>query len=172
MARPAYSRNGFIAGAIVGGIAGMAIGSMLNHHHRYYEPRRVRRAPSEVARDDIRAIQTALNGLGFDAGPVSGKMSAKTRAAITQFQKAAGEPPTGKLTDKQQTVLLTAYAKKKQDSTAAKRVSKIDQLFAAIGANPVTTDGPNGTPATPATPAVPRTIRPCPISVSRRQRRR
>ena len=153
MTRPAYSRNGFIAGAIVGGIAGAAIGNMMNQNHRrYYVPRRAHRAPKDVARDDIRAIQTALDSFGFDAGPVTGKMNAQTRDAIGRFQKKIGEEPTGKLTDKQQTVLLTAYAKKIRNSTAAKRVSKIDQLFAAIGANPDPNNGPNGTPSTQTPP--------------------
>lgn len=155
LARPAHSgNNGFVAGAIVGGMAGAAIGSMLRHHQRYYVPRRVHRAPKEVANDDIRAIQTALDSFGFDAGPVTGKMNAQTRDAIARFQKKIGDEPTGKLTDKQQTVLLTAYAKKNQDSTAVTRVSKIDQLFVAIGGN-ATAPGANGTPAAPANSATP-----------------
>ncbi len=152
--RPAQSRDGFIAGAIIGGIAGAAIGGMISHHHRYYVPHRVRRTPREVARDDIRQVQTALDAFGFDAGPVTGKMNTQTRAAIKRFQQKIGEEPTGKLSDKQQTVLLTAYAKKNQDMTAAKRVSKIDTLFAALGVNS-NTPGANATPGTSATPSTP-----------------
>jgi len=48
-------------------------------------------APSE----DVRKVQKALAGLGFDAGPADGVMGDKTRQAIRDFQTYRGLPATG-----------------------------------------------------------------------------
>lgn len=53
------------------------------------------------AQDDIKAIQTQLQALGYDPGPLDGKMGNRTRNAIKQFQKdkdlAVDGRPTRKL---------------------------------------------------------------------------
>jgi len=46
--------------------------------------------------DTIYAIQNALTELGYDPGPIDGKMGKKTRAAITQFQVNSGLSPDGR----------------------------------------------------------------------------
>ena len=46
----------------------------------------------------IREIQQALLDLGFNPGPVDGKMGKKTRLAIRAFQKQSGLPDSGKIT--------------------------------------------------------------------------
>lgn len=46
-------------------------------------------------REDNRAVQSALNALGYDAGPEDGIMGQRTRQAIANFQAAAGMSPTG-----------------------------------------------------------------------------
>lgn len=153
LATPAHSGgNGFATGAIIGGITGFAVGTIIangGHRSRVRAPR----SASTAARDNVMAIQRALDAFGFDPGPVNGKIGAQTRAAIVRFQTKIGEPATGTLTDDQQTALLTAYAKRNQDNTAPARVSKIDSLFAALGANPAATPG---TPVAPAAgPALP-----------------
>ena len=59
VAPPAHSRDGFIAGAIVGGIAGAAIGSMLSRgvHPRYYYGGPPRRTAKAAAVEDMTAVQ-------------------------------------------------------------------------------------------------------------------
>ncbi len=48
----------------------------------------------------IRNIQAILNNNGFDAGKPDGNMGAKTISAIKAFQKSAGLPEDGKITDR------------------------------------------------------------------------
>ena len=43
-------------------------------------------------------LQQALNGLGFEAGPVDGMLGKRSRAAISSFQKRHELPISGKLT--------------------------------------------------------------------------
>jgi peptidoglycan hydrolase-like protein with peptidoglycan-binding domain len=50
-----------------------------------------------VTRDVIRASQTKLGALGYDAGPADGRMTARTRAAIREFQSAKNLRITGRL---------------------------------------------------------------------------
>ena len=45
--------------------------------------------------DFIKQVQEKLNALGFDAGPVNGDFSAKTQAALAQFQLANLLPASG-----------------------------------------------------------------------------
>jgi hypothetical protein len=46
---------------------------------------------------DLRPFQIILTLLGYDPGPIDGKMGAKTRAAIKKFQEDNGLAPTGKI---------------------------------------------------------------------------
>ena len=48
-----------------------------------------------MTRDDIEAMQRALNALGFDAGKPDGLAGRKTRAALKAFQKERGQPADG-----------------------------------------------------------------------------
>ncbi|MDJ0683477.1 MAG: lytic murein transglycosylase [Alphaproteobacteria bacterium] len=48
-----------------------------------------------LSRDDVLALQTALNRLGFDAGAPDGIAGSKTRAAVRAFQAGAGLPQDG-----------------------------------------------------------------------------
>lgn len=48
-----------------------------------------------VPSEDVRKVQTALNGLGFDAGPADGVLGDKTREAIRAFQTYRGLPASG-----------------------------------------------------------------------------
>nr|WP_295809339.1 peptidoglycan-binding protein [uncultured Nitratireductor sp.] len=54
----------------------------------------------------ITNIQLILNGEGFDAGTPDGIMGAKTKKAITAFQKANGMTPTGEVNEALVRVLL------------------------------------------------------------------
>lgn len=50
------------------------------------------------AENDIAKVQSYLQQLGFDPGPVDGAMGPKTRQAIKDFQNAWGMPVDGKIT--------------------------------------------------------------------------
>lgn len=45
--------------------------------------------------DDVRALQSALNLLGFDAGREDGILGVRTERAVLQFQRNVGLPPDG-----------------------------------------------------------------------------
>jgi peptidoglycan hydrolase-like protein with peptidoglycan-binding domain len=47
----------------------------------------------------LRAVQRELATRGFDVGPIDGKPSDKTRAAISSYQKSLGLPVTGVASD-------------------------------------------------------------------------
>lgn len=55
-------------------------------------------SPGDYA-DLFRRAQESLHRHGFDAGPVNGDFSAKTQAALAQFQIAEGLPASGMLDD-------------------------------------------------------------------------
>jgi hypothetical protein len=54
-------------------------------------------APAVAATMSLRAAQSRLDALGFDAGAADGQMGPHTRAALQAFQRARGLPPTGTL---------------------------------------------------------------------------
>jgi localization factor PodJL len=45
------------------------------------------------------AVQSMLNRLGYDAGPVDGILASRTTEAIRRFQKRSGLPETGEISD-------------------------------------------------------------------------
>lgn len=51
-----------------------------------------------LSRDDNRAVQTALNTRGYDAGPEDGILGTRTRRAIASYQLSVGLPATGVVT--------------------------------------------------------------------------
>ena len=61
-----------------------------------YEPRAERSWP----RNMIRAIQTQLNGLGFDSGQVDGLYGPNTRGAIIEFQQSKNLVVDGEISNK------------------------------------------------------------------------
>lgn len=56
---------------------------------------RLAQAEAAPARDLVRAVQEGLAALGYDPGPIDGVAGPKTRAAIGDFQTAAGLAPDG-----------------------------------------------------------------------------
>lgn len=48
-----------------------------------------------IALDQVKAMQDALNRLGFDVGQADGVAGPKTRSAVRAFQRANGLPPDG-----------------------------------------------------------------------------
>ncbi len=47
-----------------------------------------------------RAVQQALNDLGFDAGPADGQWNSRTQEALVQFQESKGLEPSGDVNDR------------------------------------------------------------------------
>jgi uncharacterized protein len=51
--------------------------------------------PDATGQDLVAQVQTLLNAVGLDAGPVDGLMGPQTREAIRTFEEAVGRQPTG-----------------------------------------------------------------------------
>ena len=64
------------------------------HTETVVEPRA---KPVKVTPDVIRAAQTKLTAKGYDAGPATGSLNARTRAAIHKFQSDEKLAVTGRL---------------------------------------------------------------------------
>lgn len=71
-------------------------------HERYHEP--LDQVPEAVeapkwARETIVQVQAALAGLGYDPGSIDGVLGQRTRAAIRAYQRDAGLPEDGEITN-------------------------------------------------------------------------
>lgn len=95
----------FTAGMIIGAIIGkwgvgalialaiaVKLGSAVQVAHPDNPAQPTKRA---LTADEVRQLQTALNNLGHNAGPVDGKPGRQTREAIRQFQASRGDTATG-----------------------------------------------------------------------------
>ncbi|WP_299146265.1 peptidoglycan-binding domain-containing protein [uncultured Tateyamaria sp.] len=131
--RVAADSKDFIAGALLGGVAGAIIQKEVRKKKaleqqqqqqlrartrapqatyapkpRKYTPRKTYR-PSIPATSEGRDIQSALTYFGFDAGTVDGRVGPKTRSAITAYQRYMGYEGTGTLTSFQRHLLTSSY---------------------------------------------------------------
>ncbi len=79
------------------------------HHYRRDSNYRRNKRRAAIPRGDSR-VQTALNQLGFNAGPADGKFGPQTRAAIRRYQRSVGDRPTGRLNARQRRTLLAGLA--------------------------------------------------------------
>jgi hypothetical protein len=68
-------------------------------------------------RANVIRAQMALDALGYDAGPVDGLLGPRTTEAIKHYQRRAGLPATGELTDEQ----VDALEKRSFDRAARAR---------------------------------------------------
>ena len=71
-----------------------------------------------LTRADRRLIQSSLAAQGFDPGPADGVFGRRTRAAISQWQAARGEEPTGYLNAEAAKSLLALGTKPERDRQA------------------------------------------------------
>ena len=133
--RVAADGKDFIAGALIGGVAGAIIQKEVRKKKardaqiqqqqrartravaptptykpkpRKYTAKKTYR-PSIPATTEGREIQSALTYFGFDAGKVDGRVGPKTRSAISDYQRYMGYESTGTLTTFQQHLLTTSY---------------------------------------------------------------
>ncbi|MFL4471865.1 peptidoglycan-binding domain-containing protein [Tateyamaria armeniaca] len=129
--RVAADGRDFLAGAVLGGVAGALIQKEVRkqrlarqqqerYRARATTPQRYvaqpgRAAPKKTYRPSIpataegRDIQSSLNYFGFDAGTVDGRVGPATRRAISDYQRYMGYDATGNLTGFQQRLLTSSY---------------------------------------------------------------
>ena len=127
--RAAADSKDFIAGAVLGGVAGAIINKEVRKNkerqaarqrtvtQRTYAaqprasvaPKKKAYRPAIPATPEGREIQSSLNYFGFDAGPVDGQVGRKTKDAIGDYQRYMGYESTGTLTTFQQHLLTTSY---------------------------------------------------------------
>ena len=127
--RAAADGRDFLAGAVLGGVAGALIQKEVNKQKvqraqqqrqrartaqphaappRYVAPKKSYR-PSIPATAEGREIQSSLNYFGFDAGAIDGQVGPATRRAISDDQRYMGYDATGTLTPFQQRLLTSSY---------------------------------------------------------------
>ncbi|MEL6619638.1 MAG: peptidoglycan-binding domain-containing protein [Pseudomonadota bacterium] len=122
----------FIAGALLGGVAGAIIQKEVRKSREqqrlrnrtvtpqtyaaqpraarsYSAPRKKTYRPSIPATEAGREIQSSLNYFGFDAGTVDGRVGPTTRRAISDYQRYMGYEATGTLTTFQKHLLTTSH---------------------------------------------------------------
>ena len=75
--------------------AGNALSDM--HPEESYPAPAAAPAAADPYAELFKQVQEKLNGLGFDAGPASGRFDSKTQAALVQFQLAETLPASGSL---------------------------------------------------------------------------
>ena len=129
--RAAADSKDFIAGALLGGVAGAVIQNEVRKNKErqrlrtrtvtpqtyvrtprtYAAPKKKVKSyrPTIPATPEGREIQSSLNYFGFDAGTVDGQVGPATRRAISDYQRYMGYEATGTLTTFQQHLLTTSY---------------------------------------------------------------
>jgi len=125
--RVAADGKDFVAGALLGGVAGAIIQKEVRKNKerqrartravapRTYAAQPRRAAPKKTYRPGIpattegREIQSSLNYFGFDSGRVDGRVGPVTRRAISDYQRYMGYDSTGTLTSFQQRLLTSSY---------------------------------------------------------------
>ena len=69
--------------------------------------------------DTVRQSQVYLAALGFEPGPADGLVGRRTRNAVQSFQRQAGLPPTGRITEELLLLLETAVVERPKERQAA-----------------------------------------------------
>lgn len=125
---PPATAQGEIVGGIIGGMIG---GAMMNAQKpRTRTVYRSTNSGNSVQRQQNREVQTSLNYFGFPAGSADGVLGRRSRAAISQYQTFVGTPATGKLTEFERNVLVTAYNRGQSGAPDAMRIIARDPLGA------------------------------------------
>lgn len=122
---PAHASD---AGKIaVGAIAALGIYSILKNKNSQAQaapsPRPQPSAPRNTynpVREENRRVQSALNGVGFNAGGADGIVGPQTRNAMSDYQAHMGYPVTGELSEPQRQHLLAAHQQIKNGNAAAR----------------------------------------------------
>lgn len=122
--RVAADGKDFIVGALIGGVVGSQIQKQQQRQRAkatapraqtYVAPGQPRAQrtyrPSIPVTQEGKQIQTSLNYFGFDAGTVDGQVGARTRDAISDYQRYMGYTPTGQLTLFEQELLTSSYTR-------------------------------------------------------------
>ncbi len=112
----------------VGAIAALGIYSILKNKNNGQAqaapaPRQQPAPPRNTynpVREENRRLQSALNGVGFNAGGADGIVGPQTRSAISAYQAHMGFPVSGELNAFQREQLLGAHQQIKNGSAAAR----------------------------------------------------
>ncbi len=124
-------------------------------------------ADAEVPELLIKAVQRELGTRGYDVGPADGKLTDKTRAAISAYQEREGLPVTGQASDELLRHILlgdsvapaaatTGSVEAKNDAGSGKSsggdpsVKAVQQVLADLGYAPGPVDGTMGASTTHA----------------------
>jgi peptidoglycan hydrolase-like protein with peptidoglycan-binding domain len=102
----------------------------------------------------VRAVQRELAARGFDVGAEDGKLSDKTRAAISAYQKDHGLPVTGEASDQLLRHILlgdsvepggaTGSVKESAPGNKGSKVKAVQKILADLGYAPGPLDGTMG----------------------------
>jgi peptidoglycan hydrolase-like protein with peptidoglycan-binding domain len=104
----------------------------------------------------VRAVQRELAARGFDVGPEDGKMTDKTKAAISTYEKNHGLPVTGVATDELLRHILLGDSVQPANATGsvsdgdrgltkeARKVKAVQKVLADLGYTPGPVDGAMG----------------------------
>jgi len=100
------------------------------------EEKKVQETGAQLAQDEAtknRQIQTALKNAGYDPGTIDGKLGAKSKKAIKDFQAANGLKADGKIGPKTWAKLSTYLLQSNNDNTAAVPTSNFEKSPAKKG---------------------------------------
>lgn len=107
----AAADNGDFLGGLVGGMIGAAIVQGANNQpqQRSSQPQRTGTRAASPERTANIEVQTALNHFAFPVGNPDGVIGPRSRAAISEYQALLAFPVTGRLTEMERQILLSAH---------------------------------------------------------------
>ena len=128
MPQPARADSGdVVAGLIVGAIIGGAVASEKGKKKSKGKSKSSKsksKAPAISAEQKAEnvEVQQALNHFGWSVGTADGALGAKSKAAVKEYQAFMGFPVTGELTDRERSVLVTAYHRAQAGGSAISEI--------------------------------------------------
>lgn len=116
--RASADAGDFVAGAVVGGIAGHLI-TKNQQQKKAAQQRQTYQRSTIPATQRGAEIQSSLNYFGFNAGAVDGQLGRQSRSAISSYQAYLGYPVTGQLTPFEENLLVSSHMRAQAQGPAA-----------------------------------------------------
>lgn len=153
---PAHANDGDrILRAIIGTGVGTILNEMQQRDRKQPQTRQQRQASprsnpatSGLSSGQVKAAQSRLNDMGYDAGAPDGQAGSRTRQAIRQYQADWGWPATGVLTGQQYRALVANATGQRQQQQAAEEgalsrgeTAELQRALASLGFEVGTIDG-------------------------------